>query len=210
MSRRTLLVTGGVVAAGGALAYFGREEGGSPFSPRRRRRVEGEVDYRGAVWVPAADANWRMADRPHDFTIDRVILHVTQGSHATTLKVFRDPAHQAATHYLVRARDGQVTQLVREMDVAFHAGHRDFNQRSVGIEHEGWIERPEGFTEVMYRSSARLTARVCRRYGIPVDREHIIGHVEVPDQDHVDPGKDWDWKGYLRMVNEEYRKLPRS
>ena len=48
---------------------------------------------------------------------------------------------------------------------------------------------------------------VCARYGIPVDREHIIGHVEVPGTDHTDPGPGWDWKKYLRLV-EEATKAP--
>lgn len=46
------------------------------------------------------------------------------------------------------------------------------------------MERASSFTDAMYAASARLTAAVCGRYGIPVDRAHIIGHVEVPGTDH--------------------------
>jgi N-acetyl-anhydromuramyl-L-alanine amidase AmpD len=140
-----------------------------------------------------------MADRPDDYAVDRVIIHVTQGGYASAVKVFQDPAHGAAAHYIVR-KDGRVTQLIRELDVAFHAGNREYNERSVGIEHEGFVEKPEDFTDAMYAASARLTARICARYGIPVDREHIIGHVEVPGTDHTDPGKGWDWEKYMRLV----------
>ena len=45
-------------------------------------RKEGEVDYAGAQWVAASDANLRRADRPADYGIDRVVVHVTQGSFA--------------------------------------------------------------------------------------------------------------------------------
>ena len=114
-------------------------------------------------------------------------------------KVFQSPAHGAAAHYIVR-KDGHVT--IRELDMAFHAGNREYNERSVGIEHEGFVDKPEDFTDAMYAASAQLTARVCARYGIPVDREHIIGHVEVPGTDHTDPGPGWDWKKYLRLVEE--------
>ena len=68
-------------------------------------------------------------------------------------------------------------------------GTATYNERSIGIEHEGFVDRPQDFTDAMYRSSARLTAGICARYGIPVDREHIIGHAEVPGTDHTDPGR---------------------
>ncbi|MEV0961369.1 N-acetylmuramoyl-L-alanine amidase [Streptomyces sp. NPDC049910] len=162
-------------------------------------RVEGELDHAGAVWTAASRANWRRADRPGDYTIDRVVIHVVQGSYRTALKVFQDPGHGAATHYVVGG-DGRVAQMIRELDVAFHAGSREVNERSIGIEHEGFVDRPEDFTDEMYASSARLTAGICARYGIPVDREHIIGHVEVPGTDHTDPGPHWDWDRYIPMV----------
>ena len=164
-------------------------------------RQEGEVDFGGARWVAASAANWRRADRPDDYGIDMVIIHVTQGGYDSAVKVFQDPAHGAAAHYIVR-KDGHVTQMIRELDVAFHAGNREYNERSIGIEHEGFVERASSFTAAMYESSARLTAGICRRYGIPVDRKHIIGHVEVPGTDHTDPGRFWDWERYLRLVRQ--------
>ncbi len=162
-------------------------------------RTPGEVDYARATWTAASDANWRRADRPDDYDIDRVVIHVTQGSFTSAVEVFQDPGHRAAAHYVVR-KDGHVTQMIRELDVAFHAGNRSYNERSVGIEHEGFVERPQGFTTAMYGASARLTAAICARYGIPVDREHIIGHVEVPGTDHTDPGMGWDWDRYMKLV----------
>lgn len=86
-------------------------------------RVAGAVDFRGAQWVAASSANWRRADRPDDYGIDRVVIHVTQGSYRSAVKVFQDPAHGAAAHYIVR-EDGHITQMIRELDVAFHAGNR--------------------------------------------------------------------------------------
>lgn len=62
------------------------------------------------------------------------------------------------------------------------------------------MDRPQDFTDAMYAASARLTAGICARYGIPVDRKHILGHVEVPGTDHTDPGPHWDWDRYLELV----------
>ncbi|AVH61128.1 MULTISPECIES: N-acetylmuramoyl-L-alanine amidase [Streptomyces] len=202
MGRRTLLIGGAAAAVG--TAVLARDELRRLWwrmPGMEKPRVDGAVDFRGATWVAASAANWRRADRPDDYGIDRVIIHVTQGSFASAVRVFQDPGHGAAAHYIVR-KDGHITQMIRELDVAFHAGNREFNERSVGIEHAGFVDRPEDFTDAMYAASARLTARICERYGIPVDREHIIGHVEIPGTDHTDPGPHWDWDRYLRLVRE--------
>ncbi|KUN17502.1 N-acetylmuramoyl-L-alanine amidase [Streptomyces antibioticus] len=200
IGRRALLIGGAAAAVGtGVLARdeLARLWWRTPGVEKPRK--EGEVDFAGARWVAASEANWRRADRPDDYDIDMVIIHVTQGSTASAVKAFQDPGHRAAAHYIV-GQDGRVTQMIRELDVAYHAGNRDYNERSVGIEHEGFVDRPEDFTAAMYASSARLTARICARYDIPVDREHIIGHVEVPGTDHTDPGDHWDWDRYMKLV----------
>ncbi|MFG2132096.1 N-acetylmuramoyl-L-alanine amidase [Streptomyces sp. NPDC048751] len=202
IGRRALLV-GGVAAAVGT-AVLARDELTHLWwrlPGVEKPRVEGAVDYRGARWVAASTANWRRADRPDDYDVDMVVIHVTQGDYASAVEAFQDPEHRAAAHYIVRT-DGRVTQMIRELDVAFHAGNREYNERSIGIEHEGFVERASSFTDAMYAASARLTAGICARYDIPVDREHIIGHVEVPGTDHTDPGKLWDWDRYMRLVRE--------
>ncbi|MQY12133.1 hypothetical protein SRB5_22630 [Streptomyces sp. RB5] len=202
ISRRALIIGGGVVGLG--VVGLAQREAISRLWWRipgnDKPRKPGELDYPAARWTGASDANWRRADRPADYEIDRVVIHVTQGSWATTLKVFRDPGHRAATHYVVRSRDGHVEQMVRELDVAYHAGNRLYNERSIGIEHEGFVDRPRWFTAAMYRASARLTADICRRYDLPRDREHIVGHAEIPGTDHTDPGPHWDWDRYMKLV----------
>ncbi|MFD5402923.1 N-acetylmuramoyl-L-alanine amidase [Streptomyces griseorubiginosus] len=205
IGRRALLVGGTAAAVGSAV--LARDELARLWwrTPGvEKPRVEGAVDFRGARWVAASDANWRRADRPDDYGIDMVVVHVTQGSFASAVKVFQDPGHGAAAHYIV-GKDGRITQMIRELDVAYHAGNRSYNERSVGIEHEGFVDRPEDFTDEMYAASARLTAGICARYGIPVDREHIIGHVEVPGTDHTDPGRHWDWDRYMKLVRQAGR-----
>ncbi|MFD7434337.1 N-acetylmuramoyl-L-alanine amidase [Streptomyces sp. NPDC059861] len=201
---RRALIIGGAAAVVGTGAVLARDELSRLWwqvPGVEKPRVEGAVDYTGARWVAASSANWRRADRPADYTIDMVIVHVTQGSFDSAVKVFQDPEHGAASHYVVR-EDGHVAQMIRELDVAYHAGNRGYNERSVGIEHAGFVDRPQDFTDAMYTASARLTAGICRRYGIPVDREHIIGHVEVPGTDHTDPGEHWDWDRYMRLVRQ--------
>ncbi|MFX4291472.1 N-acetylmuramoyl-L-alanine amidase [Streptomyces bohaiensis] len=206
VSRRALL-TGAVLLGGaGAFGYSRREELDRwwwRYSGAAAPRVEGEVDHGGAEWIPASGANLRRASRPRDFGIDRVVVHMPEATYDVTLRVFQDPSHRASTHYVVRSEDGHVAQMVRELDVAYHAGNRAFNERSVGIEHEGWADQPEYLTEAMYRSSATLVAGICARHGIPVDRDHIVGHREVPEVVRVCPGSAWDWDRYIELVRSE-------
>ncbi|MFI1963686.1 N-acetylmuramoyl-L-alanine amidase [Streptomyces pathocidini] len=203
ISRRALVIGGATAAAGTAVAvnFDGLSRQWWRLPGNNKPRTDGVVDFKGAEWVAASPSNWRRADRPADYVIDRVVIHVVQGSYATALDVFKDPWHRAAAHYVVR-KDGHIAQTIRELDVAFHAGNREYNERSVGIEHEGWVDRPDQFTGAMYEASARLTAGICDRYGIPRDRQHIIGHTEVPGADHTDPGRAWDWDRYMKLVRE--------
>ncbi|MEV0370784.1 N-acetylmuramoyl-L-alanine amidase [Streptomyces sp. NPDC050636] len=160
----------------------------------------GSADYPPCHWVPADPANYTAADRPTQYPVDLVVVHVTQETYKDTIRLFQDPNHKAAAHYVVRSADGYIARCVRERDVAWHAGNWDYNTRSIGIEHEGWIDKPEYFTDALYEQSALLTAAICDRYGIPKDREHIIGHVEVPGSDHKDPGQYWNWACYMDLV----------
>lgn len=160
------------------------------------------TDYPDAESHPASTENFTAADRPSSNTIDKIIIHVTQGSWEGSLSWFQDPAAGVSAHYTVRSSDGKVGQSVRESDIAWHAGNWEYNQTSVGIEHEGYVDDSAWFTEEMYSSSAKLTADIAAEYGISVDREHIIGHNEVPGADHTDPGEHWDWDHYLGLVNQ--------
>ncbi|MFI0039306.1 N-acetylmuramoyl-L-alanine amidase [Streptomyces mutabilis] len=171
---------------------------GPRLGPGAGRRA---VDYPTVEWQPASASNYSRSSRPTSYPVDYVVVHVTQETYADTLSIFRDPAKQVSAHYVVRSSDGHVAQCVRETDIAWHAGNWDYNTRSIGIEHEGWVDRPEYFTDAMYQQSARLTAAICTTYGIPKDREHIIAHHEVPGSDHTDPGPLWDWTRYIRLVN---------
>jgi hypothetical protein len=92
--------------------------------------------------------------------------------------------------------------MVREKDIAWHAGNWTYNTQSIGIEHEGWVSDASWYTDAMYRASAALTRNVCLKYGIPMDRSHIIGHSEVPGATHTDPGQYWNWTYYMQLVTQ--------
>ncbi|MER6117216.1 peptidoglycan-binding protein [Streptomyces sp. NPDC001743] len=153
------------------------------------------TDYPSALWVPADPNNYATG---RSAAIDKVVIHVTQGSYAGSISWFQDPVSEVSAHYVIRSSDGQITQMVRDKDTAYHA--KSANASALGIEHEGFIDDPSWFTDSMYRSSAALTAYLCDRYGIPKDRAHIIGHSEAPGNDHTDPGPYWNWTRYMELV----------
>ncbi|MCW7990468.1 N-acetylmuramoyl-L-alanine amidase [Streptomyces sp. SID8375] len=197
-ARRRLLTGAAALAASAALTPLTSATAGAA----AHRRTPPGGTYPPVEWIPASPGNFTTAKRPTQYPIETVVVHVTQETYADTLKLFQDPAHKAAAHYVVRSADGYIARCVRERDVAWHAGNWNYNTRSIGIEHEGWIDDPTWFTDPLYEQSALLTAAICDRYRIPKDREHIIGHVEVPGTDHTDPGEFWDWARYLHLVNE--------
>lgn len=174
-------------------------------------------EYPGSTSYPASSNNYSVASRPASNPINKVIIHVTQGSWAGAINWFQDSNAQVSAHYTVRSSDGAVGQSVREKDIAWHAGNWPYNQTSIGIEHEGFVSDSTWFTEAMYRSSAQLAAYLCNMYGIPRDRTHVIGHNEVPDPynpgqyggvgHHTDPGGYWDWTKYMGYV-EYYAGTP--
>ncbi len=155
--------------------------------------------YPGASWVPASSENFQVANRQVG-DITNVVIHTTQGSFNGTLSWFQDPVAQVSAHYVVRSQDGFVTQMVDEKNVAWH--DKCFNSKTVGIEHEGFIDKPElWYTEPLYIESAKLTAYLCDKYGIPKEMGAIVGHDTAPDcSTHVDPGEGWNWPHYLELV----------
>lgn len=208
MDRRRLLRGAAAAAATSILASSHAHAADAPARGARPPRVRqspgtapSSADYPPAQWMAAASANYTASNRPSSYSVDFVVIHVAQETFADTVSIFQNPAKQVSAHYVVGSSDGSVAQCVRERDIGWHAGNWDYNTRSIGIEHEGWVDQPAYFTHALYESSAALTAAICERYGIPKDRTRIIGHHEVPGADHTDPGPLWDWERYIRLVN---------
>ena len=119
-----------------------------------------------------------------------------------------------SAHYTV-SKQGAIGQSVKEEDIAWHAGWWKTNKASIGIEHAGYLNDPFWFTEDMYRASARLSAYPSKRYKIPLDRKHIIGHHEVPGCSgagggvscHTDPGNNWKWGKYMDLIKSFRRRM---
>jgi N-acetyl-anhydromuramyl-L-alanine amidase AmpD len=181
------------------------------------------ADYPLAIWDPAPECNFSNRTSP----VSAVAIHYTEGSYAGCISWFKNCDAQVSAHYVIRSSDGQVTQMVREADKAWHA--RTANPYSIGIEHEAYGNIWSFFTEAMYKSSANLVRNICSRYaaidghrtfyrdtldngqclnngvhdlGGETACTKIRGHQHFPDQSHTDPGPYWDWNYYYKLINE--------
>ncbi|MBN0043759.1 N-acetylmuramoyl-L-alanine amidase [Streptomyces actuosus] len=177
-------------------------------------------------WVPAPYeefggddyGNHDLGDRPASQSIRYIVVHDTEGRWGGVLDLVQDPAY-VSWNYTLRSTDGHVAQHVKAKDVAWHAGNWYVNAKSIGLEHEGFLADPDSwYTEAMYRSSARLVTYLATKYGIPLDRQHILGHDTVPGPTagtvpgmHTDPGPYWDWRHYFELLGHPLQRTgPRN
>jgi hypothetical protein len=158
-------------------------------------------DYPPALWVPAHSNNYT-ASRPYG-PMNFIVIHDTEGSYASAISWFQNPNSGVSAHYVIRSSDGQITQMVRNHHTGYHAGNWDYNVRSIGIEHEGYMRQPGWYTEPMYQASAALSRYAADQLGIKKDRAHIIAHSEVPGATHQDPGPFWNWSYYMSLVRRD-------
>ncbi|MFC7546282.1 N-acetylmuramoyl-L-alanine amidase [Plantactinospora sp. GCM10030261] len=171
-------------------------------------------------WIPAPYeqygptvgdyGNHDLSDRPGRQKIEYIVIHDTEGSYATTLDLVQDPTY-VSWHYTLRSVDGHIAQHVKTKDVAWHAGNWYVNAKSIGLEHEGFAAQGTWYTEAMYRNSAKLVRYLATSLGIPLDRQHIIGHDNVPGITpaavagmHWDPGPYWDWSHYFDLLRAPF------
>ncbi|MDX3452247.1 N-acetylmuramoyl-L-alanine amidase [Streptomyces sp. ME02-8801-2C] len=172
-------------------------------------------------WIPAPYeefgdndyGNHDLGDRPTSQRIRYIVVHDTEGAWEGVLNMVQDPTY-VSWNYTLRSTDGHIAQHVKAKDVAWHAGNWYVNAKSIGLEHEGFLANPEAwYTEAMYRASARLVKYLAATYDIPLDRQHIIGHDNVPGPTtstvsgmHTDPGPYWDWQHYFTLLGRPFER----
>lgn len=121
--------------------------------------------------------------------IDRIIIHhnaTTNKDVAMDTWVKGGPAGTSA-HY--ECTPDEIIGCVGEQYAAWHAGGTggsdipkisNPNQRSIGIENVNSSGAPNWSVDPRtIRNCAKLVADICKRYNIPLDRKHVLGHNEV-------------------------------
>ncbi len=154
----------------------------------------GAAEYGPAIWKPTA--NYVNASRkPGQVKI--IVVHTTQGSFAGAVSWMQNPKAKVSAHYCV-SKKGEVVQLVKEEDIAWHVGSE--NGHTIGIEHEGFVSDANWVTPQLLDASAKLSCYLIKKWKLAPTKANIKGHVELPNQTHTDPGKYWPWDKYIGMV----------
>lgn len=202
--------------------------------------LDNKVDFPGAVdcllpsstfdcnLTPTTDCNFTGSARPTTCTIDysahhrvlthpckveQIVIHDIEGAAPSALNIFQNPRSHASAQYVIDS-NGTIYQVVREKDIAYHAGNFWYNQHSIGIEHTGFdITGFRWYNATEYLASARLTAYLLHKYDLPLDRTHVSSHATVPapsssHSNHVDPGPYWLWDYYLALIHQQGAAFP--
>ena len=131
-----------------------------------------------------------------NYTPIAIVIHIMEGTLDGTDAWFQNQDSKQSAHFGI-GKTGEVHQYVLQSDAAWHAGRvnaptwkmiqlsNDTNKPgyinpnfyTIGIEHEG--DENTDWTNEMYQSSSYLIAAIAKRWNIPIDRDHIIGHHEI-------------------------------
>ena len=152
-----------------------------------------------------------------------IIDHITAGLMPGTLSWLKNPAAQASAHYLITKR-GDLYQLVKDEDTAWHAGiinkpnwslydqlRYNPNRWTIGIEHE-CVEGGE-LTEAQYEATLWLHKQLISKWNIPIDRDHIVGHYRVDSVNRAnDPGRAFPWDRLIADLrgDDELATIPKG
>jgi N-acetylmuramoyl-L-alanine amidase len=129
--------------------------------------------------------------RAGHFPVDRVVIHVEEGSESATDEWFDDPISHVSAHY-GNNKLGVIEQFVDEADTAYSNGRVasptakvvlqrvgvNPNDYTISIEHEGDGTQP--LTDAQKTSTVELLCDIWHRnlYFL-MDRDHVLGHHEI-------------------------------
>ncbi len=134
-----------------------------------------------------------------NYNVSLVVIHTTVGFYEGTITYFQSNDRKVSAHYVVKEDGGEVTQMIDEARAAHHAGltsnptekyiKRDSlnkvinpNFYSIGIENADQ-NNPAGHDRTgQYKALAILVRDICKRWNLPIDRDHICGHRELYDK----------------------------
>jgi hypothetical protein len=134
----------------------------------------------GAQWL--GTPNFTPDRQGHDMSQPSwIVIHTMVGTVASANARFQQASEQASATYGI-GLDGKLYQWVDEKDAAWANGtfavNPGSNLDSISIEHEDGGRYNDVRPDTLYAASAALVRDICTRYGIPIDRAHIIGHRE--------------------------------
>jgi peptidoglycan hydrolase-like protein with peptidoglycan-binding domain len=111
--------------------------------------------------------------------VDKIILHHWAGTDFPgTLRMWATAARKASCNYAI-GNEGQRVGVVPEELRSWSVSNANMDSSAITFEIEN--ESVNGWTisDAAFESTAQIMADLSRRFGIPLDRNHVIGHREV-------------------------------
>ncbi len=132
--------------------------------------------------------------------IKYVVIHYTgMQSEIESIKSLKSPKYKVSCHYLIN-RKGKVVQMVKDKNIAWHAGKSkwkkfiNLNNCSIGIElvNKGHKFGYQSFTQNQIKSLIALCKKLKKKYRIK--NENFLGHSDIAPLRKTDPGEKFPWR----------------
>ena len=129
-----------------------------------------------------------------------IIIHYTgMQSEIESINRLKSQKYKVSCHYLIN-RKGQVIQMVKDTNIAWHAGKSkwknfvNLNKNSLGIElvNKGHQNGYQNFSSRQITSLIKLCKNLKRKYFIK--KENFLGHSDIAPLRKLDPGEKFPWK----------------
>jgi len=129
-----------------------------------------------------------------------IIIHYTgMQSEIESINRLKSSKFKVSCHYLIN-RKGEVIQMVRDSNIAWHAGKSkwknfvNLNRNSLGIElvNKGHQYGYQNFSSRQITSLIKLCKNLKRKYFIK--KENFLGHSDIAPLRKLDPGEKFPWK----------------
>ena len=138
-------------------------------------------------------------------SIKFVIIHYTgMQSEIESVSRLKNPRAKVSCHYLIN-RKGTIIQMVKEKNIAWHAGKSkwknlsNLNPCSLGIElvNKGHTFGYQNFSKKQIKSLISLCKNLKKKYAIP--KENFLGHSDIAPLRKTDPGEKFPWKKLSKL-----------
>tara|TARA_B100000029_G_C17412115_1_gene901138 strand:- start:118 stop:843 length:726 start_codon:yes stop_codon:yes gene_type:complete len=133
-------------------------------------------------------------------SIKTIVIHYTgMQSELESLKRLLNPKSKVSSHFLI-SRSGKVYRLVKDKQIAWHAGKscwgkfKNLNKNSIGIElvNKGHRFGYTNFKLQQVRSLKKICKKIIKKYNIK--KANIVGHSDIAPLRKIDPGEKFPWK----------------
>ena len=133
-----------------------------------------------------------------------IIIHYTgMQSEIESLNRLKNVKSKVSCHYFIN-RKGLITQMVKDNQIAWHAGKskwknfKNLNKNSIGIElhNKGHEFGYQNFSNSQIISLINLCKNLKKKYKISI--ENFLGHSDIAPLRKLDPGEKFPWKRLSR------------